>query len=186
MPLCSALPDLPGHASGSACSGAGAGAGRPAEGSGAACCLLAVRPAICDYASAWLRCRHSRHESNSGLLIRQCHMSQPQITAGTIISRSGIAAAVGRPVTEVPRAQGRTALPWAVQPEKQWAMLRHHAGAGGMACRTALRVAGAASDSCSSAGSARSVASRLVFGCARARSAYEFCWPEAADKGGRS
>jgi len=27
----------------------------------AACCRLAVRAAICDYASAWLRCRCSRH-----------------------------------------------------------------------------------------------------------------------------
>lgn len=126
----------------------------------AACCPLAVRAAICDYASVWLRCLCSRHDSKSGLLIRRRHMSQPQITAGTITSRYGTAAAVGRPVTEVPPAQGRTALPWAVQPEKQWAMLRHHAGAGGLACRTALKVAAAASDSCSSAGSARSVASR--------------------------
>ena len=93
-------------------------------------------------------------------------------TAGTIITRSGTAAAVGRPVTEVPRAQGRTALPWAVQPEKQWAMLRHHAGAGGLACRTALSVAGAASDSCSSAGSARSVASRPGSSGAHAREAH--------------
>ncbi len=92
---------------------------------------------------------------------------QPQITTGTITSRYGTAAAVGKhrgrrrkTVTEVPRAQGRTALPWTVRPEKQWAMLRHHAGAGGLACRTASRVADAASDFCSSAGSARTAASR--------------------------
>ena len=38
-------------------------------------------------------------------------------------------------VTEVPRAQGRTALPLAVRPERQWSMLRHHAGVGRLACR---------------------------------------------------
>jgi hypothetical protein len=42
-------------------------------------------------------------------------------------------------VTEVPRAQGRTALPLAVRPEKQWSMLRHHAGVGGLACRIGTR-----------------------------------------------
>src|SRR5689334_13122980 len=36
----------------------------------------------------------------------------------------------GETVTEVPRAQGRTALPLAVRPEKPWPMLRHHAGVG--------------------------------------------------------
>ncbi len=55
-------------------------------------------------------------------------------------------------MTEVPRAQGRTALPSAVRPAKQWAMLRHHAGVGAPADRTALRVAAAPGDSCSSAG----------------------------------
>jgi hypothetical protein len=42
-------------------------------------------------------------------------------------------------VTEVPWAQGRNALPPAVRPEEKWAMLRHHAGVGGLACRLGTR-----------------------------------------------
>jgi len=44
-------------------------------------------------------------------------------------------------VTEVLLAQGRTALLSTVRPERQWAMLRHHAGVDGLARCTALRVA---------------------------------------------
>ena len=42
-------------------------------------------------------------------------------------------------VTEVPWAQGRNALPRAVRPEGKWALLRHHAGVGGLACRLGTR-----------------------------------------------
>ncbi len=49
---------------------------------------------------------------------RRCHVGQPQIATGILTSRYSTAAAMGT-VTEVPRAQGRTALPSAVRPEKQ-------------------------------------------------------------------